>query len=130
MTDRIAPANALRRSRDAAERFFCPCPRGLEDVLAAELTGFGASAVKGVEGGVGFAGDLRMCYRANLESRVASRVLWRLGEWDYQREEDVYQRVAALPWRDLFEPQLTIRVNVSAVASPLKSLDFITLRIK
>jgi putative N6-adenine-specific DNA methylase len=130
MADRIAPSNAPRREREAAERFFCPCPRGLEQVLAAELTGLGANDVNAVEGGVGFAGDLRLCYRTNLESRVASRVLWRLGEWDYRREEDVYKRVAALPWRDLFDPRLTIRVNVSAVASPLRSLDFITLRIK
>jgi putative N6-adenine-specific DNA methylase len=110
--------------------FFAPCPRGLEQVLAAELTELGAADVKTVEGGVGFGGDLRLCYRANLESRIASRVLWRLGEWDYQTEEDVYKRVAALPWRDHFDSGLTIRVNVSAIASPLRSLDFITLRIK
>ena len=88
------------------------------------------SRPRAVDGGVGFVGDLRLCYRANLESRLASRVLWRLGEWDYRREEDVYKRVAALPWRDHFDPRRTIRVNVSAVASPLRSLDFITLRIK
>jgi putative N6-adenine-specific DNA methylase len=35
-----------------------------------------------------------------------------------------------LAWRDWFEPELSIRVNVSAVGSPLRSLDFITLRIK
>jgi putative N6-adenine-specific DNA methylase len=111
-------------------RFFAPCPRGLEPVLAAELTGLGAAQLEAVEGGVGFSGDRRVCYRANLESRVASRVLWRLGEWDYQREQDVYQRALDLPWRELFDPRLTIRVSVSAIGSPLRSLEFITLRIK
>ena len=110
--------------------FFAPCPRGLEVALSAELTTLGAADVRAVEGGVGFGGDLRLCYRANLESRIASRVLWRLGEWAYQREEDVYRQVAALRWRDHFDPCLTIRVNVAAIASPLRSLDFITLRIK
>jgi putative N6-adenine-specific DNA methylase len=111
-------------------RFFAPCPRGLEAVLAAELTDLGASAVNAVDAGVGFVGDWGVCYRANLESRIASRILWQLGEWDYQREEDVYRRVRALPWHELFAPQLTIRVKVSAIGSPLRSLDFITLRIK
>jgi putative N6-adenine-specific DNA methylase len=99
-------------------------------VLAAELTELEAAQLEVVEGGVGFSGDCRVCYRANLESRIASRVLWRLGEWDYQREQDVYQRTFALPWGELFDPRLTIRVNVSAIGSPLKSLEFITLRIK
>jgi putative N6-adenine-specific DNA methylase len=111
-------------------RFFAPCPRGLEQVLAAELVELGATDVKTVEGGAGFGGDLRLCYRTNLESRIASRVLWRLGEWDYRGEEDVYRRVAAVPWHDHFDSRLTIRINVSAIASPLRSLDFITLRIK
>jgi len=111
-------------------RFFAPCPRGLEAVLGTELSGLGAEQLEAVDGGVGFSGGLRVCYRANLESRIASRILWRLGEWRYRGEEDVYRRAAELPWHELFDPRLTIRVNVSAVASPLRSLEFITLRIK
>ena len=124
-------APALGKQHDQSSlRFFAPCPRGLEPVLATELTELGAEEIKVVDAGVGFVGDWRVCYRANLESRTASRILWQLGEWDYQREEDVYQRAAALPWHELFDPRLTMRVKVSAVASPLRSLDFITLRIK
>jgi 23S rRNA (guanine2445-N2)-methyltransferase len=130
-------ANSIRRSssatprqRDTPKQFFSPCPRGLEAVLASELTELGALAVKAVEGGVGFSGDLHLCYRVNLESRIASRVLWQLGAWEYQREDDIYKRAAALPWREYFDARRTIRVNVSAIASPLRSLDFITLRVK
>lgn len=116
--------------RTSSLNFFAPCPRGLESVLVAELTGFGAQELKPVDAGVGFVGDWRACYRANLESRIASRILWRLGEWDYQREQDIYQRAAAVSWRDLFNPQQTIRIKVSAIGSPLRSLDFVMLRIK
>jgi putative N6-adenine-specific DNA methylase len=35
-----------------------------------------------------------------------------------------------LPWSRLFDVRRTIRVNVSAIRSPLKSLDFVTLRVK
>lgn len=124
-----APAFDQHR-RTSSLSFFAPCPRGLEPVLAAELTGFGAQELKPVDAGVGFVGDWRVCYRANLESRIASRILWRLGEWDYQREQDIYQRAEVLSWRDLFDPQQTFRVKVSAIGSPLRSLDYITLRIK
>jgi len=116
--------------RSSPTHFFAPCPRGLEAALRAELSGLGAEQLEAVDGGVGFSGDLRLCYRANLESRIASRILWRVGEWRYRGEEDVYRHAAELPWGELFDPRLTIRVNVSAVASPLRSLEFITLRIK
>jgi len=124
-----APALDQPRSK-CSLRFFATCPRGLEPVLADELSRFGAQEVRAAEAGIGFVGDWRVCYRANLESCSASRVLWRLGEWDYKQEQDIYRRVAALSWRDLFDSHRTIRVNVSAIGSPLRSLDFITLRIK
>ena len=113
-----------------AEQFFAPCPRGLEGVLGDELAALGAQAVEPTEGGVGFQGDLALCYRTNLQSRIASRVLWKLGNWAYRNEEEVYRAVKSLPWPKRFDPRRTLRVNVSAIGSPLRSLDFITLRIK
>jgi len=99
-------------------------------LLAAELGELGASDIGTVEGGVGFGGTLPLAYSANLHSRIASRVLWEIGSGRYRNEDDVYRGVYALDWQRLFDPGLTIRVNVAAVASPLKSLEFITLRIK
>ena len=112
------------------ERFFAPCPRGLEALLAAEVGELGAADVGPVEGGVGFGGSLPLAYSANLHSRIASRVLWAIGDGRYRDEEDIYRGVYGLDWQRLFNPGLTIRVNVAAVASPLRSLEFITLRIK
>ena len=110
--------------------FFAPCPRGLEPLLEAELTSLGASKPAGVPGGVAFEGDLRTCYRANLESRLASRILMRVAHQPYRNEQHVYDAARAVPWHRLFEGSRSIRVDVSAIRSPLKSLDFATLRIK
>ena len=112
------------------QRFFAPCPRGLEAVLAGELAELGAADIVAAEGGVGFSGAISVAYAANLHSRIASRVLWQVGSGRYRSEEDVYRGVNALDWPQLFDGTLTIRVNVAAVRSPLNSLDFITLRIK
>ena len=112
------------------QRFFAPCPRGLEAVLAGELAELGAGEIAAAEGGVGFSGALSIAYAANLHSRIASRVLWQVGAGRYRSEDDVYRGVNALDWKQLFDAALTIRVNVAAVRSPLNSLDFITLRIK
>ena len=112
------------------QRFFAPCPRGLEAVLAGELAELGAGEITAAQGGVGFSGPLAVAYAANLHSRIASRVLWQVGSGRYRSEDDVYRGVNALDWKQLFDAALTIRVNVAAVRSPLNSLDFITLRIK
>jgi putative N6-adenine-specific DNA methylase len=112
------------------QRFFAPCPRGLEAVLADELAQVGAGEVSQSQGGVGFSGPMQLAYAANLESRIASRVLWQVGGGRYRSEDDIYQATHALDWAQLFDATSTIRVNVAAVRSPLASLDFTTLRIK
>jgi len=112
------------------EHFFATCPRGLERVLAAELEALGAREVEAVDGGAAFAGDLALCYAVNLESRVASRVLWRIGQARYRDEHDIHGAARALAWPRLFDVTRSIRVNVSAIRSPVKSLDFVTLRVK
>jgi len=112
------------------ERYFAPCPRGLEQPLAAELEALGAHDLVRADGGVGFAGDLPLAYRANLESRIASRILWRVGGGPYGDERELYERVHAIDWTLHFEPRRTLRVDVAATRSPLTSLEFATLRTK
>jgi putative N6-adenine-specific DNA methylase len=99
-------------------------------VLSEELAAIGADDIEGVEGGVGFAGSLRVCYAANLESRVASRVLWQVAHVPYGSDRDIYAATRSLRWHEWFDVQASIRVDISAIRAPLKSLDFITLRIK
>ncbi|MGH7831806.1 MAG: THUMP domain-containing class I SAM-dependent RNA methyltransferase [Candidatus Binatia bacterium] len=112
------------------EKFFATCPRGLEPLLAEELRQLKAEKIHAVGGGVEFGGDFPLCYRANLESRIASRILWRVATGRYRNEDDIYRTAYALPWNDWFEPERTIRVDVSAIRCPLKSLNFVTLKIK
>jgi len=112
------------------EKFFATCPRGLEQLLAEELQQLEAENIHAVGGGVEFRGDFPLCYRANLESRIASRILWQVATDRYRNEDDIYRATYALQWNDWFEPALTIRVNVTATRSPLRSLGFVTLKIK
>ncbi|MDR2874312.1 MAG: THUMP domain-containing protein [Methylobacillus sp.] len=110
--------------------YFATCPRGLEGVLADELKALGATSLAPTDGGIGFAGDLTVCYRANLESRVATRILMQVGQGAYRSEDDLYRAALALPWPDWFAVERTFMVKVTAVKCPLKSLEFVTLRIK
>ncbi|MBI5438732.1 MAG: class I SAM-dependent RNA methyltransferase [Nitrosomonadales bacterium] len=110
--------------------FFAPCPRGLEAILCGDLETSGAQNTRRAEGGVAFSGDWALCYRINLENRIASRILWRVAETQYRNEQDIYKAAFDLQWRRWFDVAHTIRVNTTAIRCPLKSIEFITLLVK
>lgn len=112
------------------EKFFATCPRGLEPLLTEDVAAAGATDVQAVPGGVHFAADWPACYALNLHSRIATRVLWRVAQGKYAKEDDIYKLAMDTPWPKWFNAERTLRVDVVAVKSPLKSLEFITLRIK
>ncbi|GAB3625158.1 DNA methyltransferase [Pandoraea terrae] len=114
--------------------FFAPCPRGLEEALAAELAELGRlaplSVGKQVPGGVHFAGPWAAGIAANLHSRIASRVLLRVASQGYRSEQDIYDFAVTQRWEEWFSYQQTLRIDVTAIKAPVRSLEFVTLRIK
>lgn len=115
--------------------FFCPCPRGLEAALAEELGEIAQQTTtlkvhNQVPGGVHCSGQLTDAYLINLHSRIASRVLLRMAHASYTNENDIYDLSLAQPWEEWFSVDHTIRIDVTAIKSPLRSLEFTTLKIK
>jgi putative N6-adenine-specific DNA methylase len=111
-------------------RYFATCPRGLEPLLVDELAACGATDPVPVPGGVQFSGDWAVCYRANLESRIATRILWHVVKGPYAKEDDIYRLALRQLWPNHFAVTRTLRVSTTGIKCPLKSLDFVTLRVK
>ena len=124
-------------------RFFVVCPGGLEVPLAQELAEIaGRSECKALgawvidptptspTGGVGLAAPISAAMALNLHSRIASRVLLQMAQAPYRQEEDLYKLASGLAWEEWFSSKQTLRVDVTAHRSPLKSLNFATLKIK
>ncbi len=111
-------------------RYFAICPRGLEELLLAELQAIGADELRSTHGGVHFSGDWAVCYRANLESRLATRILWHIVTGPYAKEDDIYRLAVRQLWPNHFAVSRTMRVVTTAIKCPLKSLDYVTLRVK
>ncbi len=112
------------------ERFFAPCPRGLEAPLADELRAQNAQFVAPAEGGVAFSGPLELAYHVNLESRLASRVLWQVAHGRCRSEDELYAMVRGIAWAKHFKVERTLRADVAATGSTLPSLEFATLKVK
>jgi putative N6-adenine-specific DNA methylase len=111
-------------------KYFAICPRGLEPFLSEELRLLGAQFIRETHGGVHFSGEWALAYRANLESRIATRILWFIAQGGYRSEEDIYRLARRQNWPDYFAVTRTLRVVTTAIKCPLKSLDFVTLRVK
>src|SRR5438477_324817 len=67
---------------------------------------------------------------ANLHSRLASRVLLKIAHRPYRSEQDIYALAVEQRWEQWFSANETLRVDVTAIKSPLRSLEFTTLRVK
>lgn len=111
-------------------QFFAPCPRGLEDALVQELQALGAGQVRATPGGVHFEGDLVLGMSANLHSRLASRILQRVAQAPYRSEEDLYRLAHDTPWEQWHAATTSLRIDVTGVGAPVRSLQFAMLRIK
>jgi putative N6-adenine-specific DNA methylase len=122
-------------SRDnaaAAVDLFLPCAQGVEALLVQECQRLldNRVAVAAQRGGVIVRGDEAVAMRLNLESRLAQRVLWPLAHAPYRNELELYELARTVDWERWITPRQTLRVDTTAQRSPLKSLNFATLRVK
>ena len=92
---------------------FATTVRGLEQLLADELTELGASEINLVNAGLEFSANLDDIMRMNLHSRLASRIMIRLGFGGYRQEEDIYQLAQGVKWDQWFHSGNTIKVSTS-----------------
>ena len=116
-----------------ALQLFVPCAAGVESFLAyevAQITGLPASDMQTLRGGVQLQASWRAAMQLNLHSRLGMRVLIQLAHQPYASEDDIYNAASSVAWEMWFTPKQSFRVEITAQHSPLKSLNFATLRVK
>jgi putative N6-adenine-specific DNA methylase len=112
---------------------FATTSRGLEELLSEELRALGATNTNAVNAGLEFRASMNDIIRMNLHSRLASRIMIQLGVSGYRNDdsaEDIYRLAHKIDWQKWFHVGNTIKVATNAVNSPLKSLEFVTLKVK
>jgi len=122
---------APRRVRDA-ETFevFAPCPQGLEEALTAEMQALGFDDARTGRAGCHFRADWPGIQRANLYSRLATRILVQVAHEEIAHEDDILDVAYSVPWERWFGAEHTLRVDTSAIKSPVQSLQYCNLRAK
>lgn len=99
-------------SQTAPLNLLATCPKGIEGLLADELSALGAEPGKTTVAGVYFSANLATAYRICLWSRLANRIILLLArEPMIDTAEQVRDVVARLPWTQHLTPGKTLAVD-------------------
>lgn len=111
-------------------KFFVSCAKGLEYLLVDELLSLGATRATATISGVNTEGELRDAQGAVLWSRLASRVLWPLDEFDCPDDSALYAGVTALPWWEHLGPGHTLAVDAHVSGDAITHARYAAQRVK
>ena len=103
---------------------------GLENLLAEELTGIGATGVEIINRGVQFSGGLEVVYKANYLCRTAVRVLQPITVFTMKSQDDLYTEVMKIDWDDIFNLNQTFVVDANVFYSEITHSQYAALRVK
>ena len=103
---------------------------GYESLVAKELEALGIARYTMGKGNVTFSGSQADGLRVCLWSRVASKVLLKLFDFDIQQEKDVYKAARKYPWADLFDVRRTIAVDTVLSTGSFKNASYLSLVLK
>jgi putative N6-adenine-specific DNA methylase len=103
---------------------------GLEEVLAEELTSFGAEKVRPMNRSVECFGDREFVYRANLMCRTASRILQPIAVFPAAIGEELYRQVSEIDWSDYLHAGGTLAIDPHVSYSTLTNSLFVAQKTK
>ena len=104
--------------------------KGLEDVLAQELTELGANDIQKERRAVSFTGDKAMLYRANLCLRTASRVLVPIATFRAKDADAVYEQAKAVDWSQYMTAKTTFAIDATVYSETFRHSKYVTYRVK
>ena len=111
-------------------KFFASCGKGLEYLLADELIALGCARATATMAGANVEGSLLDAQRAVLWSRLASRVLWPLVEFDCPDEHALYQGVSQLDWPQHLAGGDTLAVDAHVSGEGITHARYAAQRVK
>ena len=114
----------------AEHAWFASCPKGIEALLAHELSTLGADSTRETVAGVYFDGALATAYRACLWSRLANRILMPLGRYEVSTADDLYRAVGSIEWGDYFGVEQSFAIDFSGQNQEIRNTQFGAQRTK
>jgi 23S rRNA (guanine2445-N2)-methyltransferase / 23S rRNA (guanine2069-N7)-methyltransferase len=112
------------------KNLFASTASGLEELLKNELQQLGATDCRITLGGVYFSADDKTMYQTLLWSRLASRILLPLGEFDIYSDLDLYACVSNINWAALFDVDASFMIHFRGTNEFIRNSQYGALKVK
>lgn len=104
--------------------------KGMEEILASEIEKIGGTDIEIGNRAVSFKGDTETLYKANLWSRVATRFLVPILQFDAHDADELYAYAKSIDWSRYLDIKKTFSVESTVYSSEFTHSKFVTYRVK
>jgi len=104
--------------------------RGLENLLAEELEQLGAEQIQVVHAGVRFRAEQSTAYRCCLWTRISSRIIQVLSEFNVRDDMDLYLGAVAINWPNYFTNDTRIIVDFNGTNREIRNSQYGAMKVK
>lgn len=111
-------------------QFFASTARGLVEPLYTELQELGLNVTDKYIGGVFFESNWEGAYKANLHSRLASRILKPILDFTAYQPEELYTQILRHDFTKYIKPTQTIAIDASVTDSKMRDQRFVAMKVK
>lgn len=111
-------------------KFIAKTLYGLEEVLATELSGMGATSVKPLNRAVTFEGGKALLYGVNYNSRLALSVLVPVASFGIRGQKDLYNGATEVEWDRYLDPDMTFAVSAVVKSKHFTHTGYAALVVK
>ena len=98
------------------------CLFGLEKILGEEIDRLGCRRIETMDGRITFEGEERDLVAANIRLRCAERIYIKMGSFEAESFEELFEGTKALPWEDWIDRNDAFPVKGHAIKSTLFSV--------
>jgi len=106
------------------------CPKGLAEVLENEIKNLGIPDTQKITTGVFFETNWEGCYKVNLHSRISSRVVKPILDFNAYNGDDLYNNVKKHDFTKYITTKQTLKVEASIKDCSIHDQRFLAMRVK
>lgn len=111
-------------------QFYASTSRGLSEALAEELRALDLKVTKVDKQGCQFEGSWKDCAKANLRTRVATRISLPVLDFHAYNEEELYNNILKHDFTKYLTPQSTFVIKAKVMASAITDQRMVALKVK
>lgn len=112
------------------QHFLALTSPGIEVLLVDELKKLGADAVTQKPEGVYFTASMALGYKICLWTRLATRVMLKLGEGEAKNKDELFKTASTVNWLEHFNSETTFAIDFVGYSEEIRNSQFGGLTIK